>query len=238
MRALQHARQRARACRARIGRDPQGLLERVTRYLLDIYGIELIRATSTFLEGGHAEISPAEGCLFYNEQLDHHLAEKQLVILHELGHLELHSRLQRWCDTPDPVYGTMYLNDGAPALARYNRRSREEAEANAFAMEFLCPSHDLLQTWRRQPQTRIAQLAERVGVPVAVVQTQLAEALYWHVFSEPTSPSSPPKREIDCDSSQLDAATCIGSPVLVDAGPGTGENGNLDPPRPISARYM
>ena len=226
MRSLQQARQRARTCRDAMGHTPEDLLERVTRYLLDIHGIELHRAPAAFLQGGRAEVSPAEGCLFYDEQLDHNPAEKCFVILHELGHLELHPRLQRCCDTPDPVYGTMYLNDGAPALARYNRRSREEAEANAFATEFLCPSRELLQMWRRRAHDSVAHLARDVGAPVPMVHAQLAEALYWHAREEPPSHASH-GGGVDCDASQLAAATYTGVPVLVDAGPGTGKTATL-----------
>ena len=226
MRSLQQARQRARACRDAMGHSPEELLERITRYLLDIHGIELHRAPAAFLQGSRAEVSPAEGCLFYDEQLDHHPAEKRFVILHELGHLELHPRLQRCCAAPDPVYGTMYLNDGAPALARYNRRSREEAEANAFATEFLCPSRELLQMWRRRAHDSVAHLARSVGAPVPMVHAQLAEALYWHDREEPP-PSTPRANGVDCDASQLAAATYTGAPVLVDAGPGTGKTATL-----------
>ena len=215
-----------RACRDAIGNTPEDLLERVIRYLLDIHGIELHRASAAFLQGSRAEVSPAEGCLFYDEQLDQNPAEKRFVILHELGHLELHPRLQRCCATPDPIYGTMYLNDGAPALARYNRRSREEAEANAFATEFLCPSRELLQMWRRQEHDSVAHLARSVGAPMPMVHAQLAEALYWHAREEPP-PQTPRENGVDCDASQLAAATYTGAPVLVDAGPGTGKTATL-----------
>ncbi len=232
MKSLAYARARAQSCRGIIDASPEGLLDRVTHYVFDIHGIELHPANAAFLDGGRAEVSPAEGCLFYDERLDGNLAEKLVVVLHELGHLELHARLKRCCAEPDPVYGSMYVHDGVPALARYNRRAREEAEANAFATEFLCPSHEVFQQWRQHPHDDSARMAQRLRVPVSLVRAQLAEALYWLAMGE-----SPPRHEphrhdrrpgaIACDPSQLRAATCTGRPVLVNAGPGTGKTATL-----------
>lgn len=227
MKSLKHARQRARECRDALGASPDGLPERVRRYLFDTHGIELHRANEVFLEGGRAEVSPAEGCLFYDERLDDDPAEKLVVVLHEWGHLELHARLKRCCATPDPVYGSMYLDEGAPALARYNRRAREEAEANAFATEFLYPSREVLQQWRENPHENSARMARRLGVPVSIVQAQLAEALYWLAVGEDLAPRDKDARALEYEPSQLEAATCTGRPVLVHAGPGTGKTATL-----------
>ncbi|WP_143301654.1 UvrD-helicase domain-containing protein, partial [Candidatus Entotheonella palauensis] len=232
MTALTHARQRAQACRQIIGADAKGMLERVTAYLLDVHDIEVHAVNRAFLDGGRAEVSPAEGCLFYDAQLDADPAQKLVVMLHELGHLELYHRLQGDCDTPDPVLGSMYLNDGAAALARYNPRAREEAEANAFATAFLCPSDGVLAQWLEQPQMDSAALARRLGVPKSVVHAQLVEGLYRMVV-EPPAPQVEPavptavKSVPEGDASQLAAATCTGRPVLVHVGPGTGKTATL-----------
>lgn len=231
MTALTHVRQRALACRQIIGEDTAGRLQRVIAYLLEVHGIETHPVNAAFLDGGQAEVSPAEGCLFYNAQLDDDAAQKLVVMLHELGHLELHHRLQGDCATPDPVLGSMYLNDGAAALARYNPRAREEAEANAFATAFLCPSHEVLAQWLDHPQMDSAELAQRLEVPKSIVHAQLAEGLYQMVV-EP-SPQSRVETQATsnalptCDASQLAAATCTGRPVLVNAGPGTGKTTTL-----------
>lgn len=229
MTLLTHARQRAQACREIIGAAPAGMLDRVTTYLLDIHGIETHAVNTAFLDGRRAEVSPAEGCLFYDARLDGEPAEKLFIMLHELGHLELHHRLQGDCDTPDPVLGSMYLNDGAAALARYNRRSCEEAEANAFATAFLCPSHEVLEQWLGHAQMDNTALAVRLGVPKAVIHAQLAEGLY-RVVAEPQAEPAPQVLRgtaAPCDASQLEAATYTGRPVLVNAGPGTGKTATL-----------
>ena len=227
MRSLAVARQRARACRTLLGAASEPLFDQVVRYLSTTHHIELHPANHVFLDGGRAEVSPSEGCLFYDEGLDSHPAEKLLTILHELGHLELHARLQRCCAAPDPVYGSMYINDGAPALARYNRRAREEAEANAFAAEFLCPSHEVLQQWQHDAAASSSAVAQRLGVSVAVVHAQLAEALYWLAMGHDTTEPDDRRGVVAWDASQREAATYTGSPALVQAGPGTGKTATL-----------
>ena len=227
MASLSRAKQRAQACRQRIGTQTNGMLARVMAYLWEAHDIEAHPVNAAFLDGGRAEVSPAEGCLFYDAQLDAEPAQKLLVMLHELGHLELHHRLQGHCDTPDPVLGSMYLNDGAAALARYHPRSGEEAEANAFATAFLCPSDDLLTQWLAQPQLDSATLARRLGAPRSVVHAQLAEGLYRLAVEPEASTPAAIKAAPECDASQLAAATHTGCPVLVNAGPGTGKTATL-----------
>ena len=227
MASLSRARQRARACRQRVGTQTDGMLARVMAYLWEAHNIEAHAVNAAFLDGGRAEVSPAEGCLFYDAQLDADPAQKLLVALHELGHLELHHRLQGHCETPDPVLGSMYLNDGAAALARYHPRSSEEAEANAFATAFLCPGDDLLAQWLAQPQLDSAALARRLGAPRSVVHAQLAEGLYRQVVEPEASAPAAVKAAPACDASQLGAATHTGCPVLVNAGPGTGKTATL-----------
>jgi superfamily I DNA/RNA helicase len=121
----------------------------------------------------------------------------------------------------------MYLNDGAPAVARYNPHSREEAEANAFAAEFLCASREVLQQWLQNPGADSVSLAQHLGVPVYVVHAQLAEALYWTTVGEDADASEKSARAVADDPSQRQAAECTGRPVLVQAGPGTGKTATL-----------
>src|SRR5437764_385077 len=101
MRYLKRARSRARACRAKIDAISGELLEALSQYLLDVHQIELEPVNSEFLKGGRAEVVHSEGCLFYDKRFDRDPAEKLIVILHELGHLELHPRLKRRCTGRD-----------------------------------------------------------------------------------------------------------------------------------------
>ena len=108
MRSLKRAREQARDCRRKIGGGKEGLLERVINYLEDEHQIELIPANSHFLQNGHALLKPAEGCLYYDRKYDDDPVARLKVILHELGHLELHGRLKKLCSEPDPVYGSIF----------------------------------------------------------------------------------------------------------------------------------
>lgn len=227
MRYLKRARNRARACRAKIDAMSEELLVAIAQYLLDIHLIELEPVNSEFLKGGRAEVVHSEGCLFYDECFDRDLAEKLIVILHELGHLELHPRLKRRCTGRDTLIGSMYLNDGGPAIARYNKRSREEAEANAFVTEFLCPSDEIFNRWRNEVGENSQTLAEMLGAPVSVVQAQLAEGLYCLTLGGDAEAKKSKHQEFECDPVQEEAARYTGAPVLVNAGPGTGKTATL-----------
>lgn len=228
MRSLRHARERARACRALVGTTPENLFEQVVKYISDVHEVELEPTTKEFLEGGRAEISPVEGCLFYDQGLDNDPNQRLLIILHELGHLELHPRLKRRCEATEALYGSMYLNDGAPALARYNKKGREEAQATAFATEFLCSSIDVFNEWKADERCSSSALSARLGVPVHIVQAQLAEALYrTSLESEILAEEVRAQSVFEYDPSQLEAATYTGGPALVNAGPGTGKTATL-----------
>ena len=228
MKFLQTARRKARECRKAVGISAAELLERIEQYLWERYQIELVAVDADVIDGGRAELRPDEGCLYYDEKLNEKSDDKLFVIAHELGHLELHPRLTRGCAEPDPVYGSMYGSAGADSLTRYNSRSREEAEANAFAAEFLCPSDEVFKIWLNNPSDTTAEkLAGALGAPVFIVYSQLADALYQKVFTNENAPDSLPSEENKCDPKQEEAATFTSAPVIVDAGPGTGKTKTL-----------
>jgi superfamily I DNA/RNA helicase len=225
MRSLKRAREQARGCRRKIGGEKEGLLERVINYLEDEHQIELIPANSDFLQNGHALLKPAEGCLYYDRKYDMEQVDKLKVILHELGHLELHGRLKKLCSEPDPVYGSIYAASGAGRLTRYNPRAQEEAEANAFATEFLCPQDEAFLLWQSAPDSLF--IADRFGAPVHTVHAQLAEALFRIAGGAGDAPEKKRFTGFECDDSQIAAATFTGAPALVCAGPGTGKTATL-----------
>lgn len=224
---LKFARRKARECRKLVGISATELLARVEQYLWEKYKIELVSVEASVINGGRAELRPDEGCLYYDENLNEKPDEKLFVIAHEVGHLELHPRLTRGCAEPDPVYGSMYGCAGTESLTRYNSRSREEAEANAFAAEFLCPSDEVFRLWLTNKGATAEKLAESLGAPFFIVNSQLAEALYQKAFSFDNSSFSSKKDEKECDPIQEEAATFVGAPVLINAGPGTGKTKTL-----------
>ena len=227
MKFLQAARRRARECRNTVGISAPELLERTERYLWEKYRIELVAVDVAVIDGGRAELRPDEGCLYYDQNLNDTPEKKLLVIAHEVGHLELHPRLTRGCREPDPVYGSMYGSAGADSLTRYNSRSREEAEADAFAAEFLCPSDEAFRLWLMSEGKTAEHIAEALGAPIFIVYSQLAEALYQNVFSIENASALTKIDEKKCDPKQEEAAVFRGAPVIVDAGPGTGKTKTL-----------
>jgi superfamily I DNA/RNA helicase len=227
VRSLKRARERARDIRGQIGGRKEGLLERVISYLEDEHQIELIPTNPDFLQNGHALLKPAEGCLYYDRRYDDDQVAKRKVILHELGHLELHGRLKQLCAEPDPVYGSMYAASGAGGLTRYNPRAQEEAEANAFATEFLCPQDEAFRLWQSASDSDSSKIAGHFGVSVHTVQVQLAEALFWIAGGGKSGQGKRRFTGFEYNDSQLAAATFTGAPALVCAGPGTGKTATL-----------
>lgn len=252
MRSLDHAKQQAREVRALIGSEAENLLDRLRDFIERQYDIELIPVPAAVIDEGRAEVSPSERTLNYDERFDRRPAELLWVLAHELGHLTMHARLTKPYAQPDPLLGSVYLNEGAAAIARYSRRAREEAEANAFANEFIAPARDVFAEWRTTPGATTHSIAERRGVPEKIVRVQLAEALYQLLLSPaaehsnhgghgetrgeskvenfPVSPRDPrgsSNKAVACDPRQLEAATFTGAPALVTAGPGTGKTATL-----------
>ncbi|MBS1808798.1 MAG: UvrD-helicase domain-containing protein [Acidobacteria bacterium] len=226
MRSLTRARSVARQVRAQIGYANDKLYERIISYIEKHHQIEVQAVPSAALFGSKAEVRADDAALFYDEALEKDEFEKLFVILHELGHLELHHRLKSVDEVPNLIIGAIYASDGAAALARYNPRAQEEAEANAFAREFLCPGDEVFRRWQSEdrPDSRI--IAESLNLPQYLVRAQLAEALALLAMGDGEQ-STKKKQKFECDKSQLAAAKFVGAPALVNAGPGTGKTATL-----------
>lgn len=223
MRTLEHARARGREYRALLGPDPEGLCDRIERYLLGTWNIETVAVGPAQMEGSVGEIAPLCGVLTYADTLSP--ADKVTLFAHELGHLVLHKRLTDPTLPRDPVLGSAYADAGPGAIARYSPRALEEAQASAFAAEFLCPSGELFAAWRDDPMATAQLLAVRFEVPREVVRAQLAQALLDTAIGADTVAAAP--REVRCTDRQLEAARFTGKPALIDAGPGTGKTATL-----------
>jgi len=233
MRSLAHAREQARAERERVNAvkattpkdapPAEKLLAQLTTYLADTVKVDPVEMPRDAMEGKRGAIS-SDAVLTYVEGLD--VVERVEVIAHELGHWLLHKRLSDPSVPRDPVLASQYAQAGTAAVARYSRKMREEAEAIAFALEFLCPSDALFERWRSDDGATTAGLAEELGIPERIVRVQLANGLF-----EVTMGAAEPrkKREILYTNEQRDGArfTERGRPVLVDAGPGTGKTATL-----------
>lgn len=227
MRQLDMARSVARDCRALFGLttglEPARVIETIESWLWTEHSIEIALVDAAFLRGSRGELVLAEEILYIDKRLQSSPAERLEVVAHEVGHLLLHHR-HLGSRSLDLLRGSVFLDQGAPALARYSPRSKEEAEASAFAAELICPSVEVFAAWQSAPRVALEELSATFACTPELVQIQLAEGLYRHVVGESSAPKADdhpvtPEQEL--------AATTIGSPVLVDAGPGTGKTKTL-----------
>src|SRR5262249_25379220 len=119
MDALHHARSRARTEREALASSGDTLLGRLRALIEDRYQLELIPVSKDqFLRGSRAEVVLAEGCLYYDRDLDADPWELLEVLAHELAHLVLHHR-SLLVSGGDLIRGSVFLENGAPALGRY-----------------------------------------------------------------------------------------------------------------------
>jgi DNA helicase-2/ATP-dependent DNA helicase PcrA len=224
MSPLANARVRGREERKRLGGSSEFLLLRLQRWILDEYDIEAVPVDKDgFLQGSRGEIVPAEGCLYYDRRLESNPEELLEVIAHEYGHLVLHHDSFVGA-AQDLIRGSAFLNSGASGLSRYSPRSQQEAEASAFAAELICPASEIFERWRENLTTTAANLASEFRATPSLVRIQLAEGLYGCIAGQ--AEPEPLKDETPTPE-QEQAATAFGTPVILDAGPGTGKTKTL-----------
>src|SRR5689334_11953565 len=133
MESLISVKERARLVRSKALEYSNDLLEGLKQYIEKNHKIKVVPAKKGVMAGAQGLLSVDEEKIRYDEELDKDPVQRLLVVAHEAGHLELHARLKDEVGVIDLL--SPYLNTGGPALARYNRRSREEIEADAFANE-------------------------------------------------------------------------------------------------------
>lgn len=213
-----------------IGFEPENLLANLLNYFeeKDI-NVEAVPADEI---DGHEARLRADGNLFYDERLDKKPLRKLFVLAHELGHLDLEHKFTNYTDGQHLGAGTDYANNGAGVVARYHARVYEEAEADAFATEFLAPCREIFQKWFDSDNLTSAQIAANDRLEIEVVRTQLAQGLYEFLYGDERQQSKRKRLEVilkpDVDySKQQAAAQHAGSPALIDAGPGTGKTTTL-----------
>jgi len=214
------ARSIAREKRRELGDDSRGLLAAL-REEFAREGFAVVAVAKDFLQGSRGELAPDERTVYYDSSLNER--EVLEVLAHEFGHWVLH---HRHLSSPreDLLRGSVFLGNGSAGLSRYSPRSQEEADANAFAAELICPARDIFDLWKRSPDIASVDLQDHFAATRSLVRIQLAEGLYEHISGSPPAASTdthPPTQE------QERAATLLGVPVLVDAGPGTGKTKTL-----------
>ena len=233
MRSLARARVEARAARVKVdavtlddsatgGLEPSMiLLAKLVKYLEETLEVTLVPLGKDVMQGDSAALN-TDGFLKYFEGLN---ATEQLEkFAHELGHKQMHRRLSDRTVPVDPLYTSIYGDAGPIALTRYSKRMREEAEANAFVQEFVCPSDVVFAAWKDNEAATTESLAVEQGVTEQVVRVQLANALHELAVGRKEAPF---RRPITYTDEQDKAARHTGTPALVDAGPGTGKTATL-----------
>ena len=178
------------------------------------------------LGGGEGAMHRASGAIYISNALAPELAV--FVEAHEFGHY--------WIETPDdPAIASKQVDPGAPEEATplglrrveaYSAQELRERHANVFAREFLLPRLDARRLFADEGKTA-PDIADDLKVPIGLVHQQLAVALLL-----PETPPSPedelePGEPLGLDDSQREAAEHEGSPLLVEAGPGTGKTRTL-----------
>ena len=178
------------------------------------------------LGGGEGALHRASSAICISNALAPELAA--FVEAHEFGHF--------WIETPDdPAIVPKDADPGAPEEATplglrrveaYSAQELRERHANVFAREFLLPRSDAKRLFADQGKTA-PDIAGDLKVPIGLVHQQLAVALLL-----PETPPSPedelePVERPGLDDSQRKAAEHEGSPLLVEAGPGTGKTRTL-----------
>lgn len=151
-------------------------------------------------------------------------ADETVVIVHEVGHFLLHRDPHSEVTVRQRGLGGDPIDSGAGKVEGYSPKERKEVQADVFAGEFLCPSDWLREAYvvhNRRPQ----DIAAELGLPVALVTSQMARALLLPPLRRAREVQ--PVADFDLDDSQALAATWDKGPLLIDAGPGTGKTRTL-----------
>ncbi|MCA1373571.1 MULTISPECIES: ATP-dependent helicase [unclassified Bradyrhizobium] len=150
------------------------------------------------------------------------------VEAHEFGHF--------WIETPtDPAIVPRGSDPGAPeegtplGLKRVEAYSPDELRerfANVFAREFLLPDHEARRLFIEEGHVA-PKIAGDLTLPLGLVHQQLAASLLLPQMPKAVVGETLATEHPGLDDSQREAAHHEGSPLLVEAGPGTGKTRTL-----------
>ncbi|WP_326912931.1 UvrD-helicase domain-containing protein [Rhizobium johnstonii] len=180
--------------------------------------VEGVEPADPVLAGGLGVLKRKFNTIFVSSALSKET--KNEIIAHEIGHFVVH--LESEVRT-DENYANDESRDPLRRVDAYSKRERREAQANTFARELLFPR----QLARRlfEEGKRAHAIARSLGLNRELVYQQLADALLL--------PEQPPKIETSqsasrgLNPSQERASDHLGTPFLLEAGPGTGKTKTL-----------
>ena len=162
------------------------------------------------------------------------LAQQSFDAAHEIAHVWLHRASAHGgphsCSPADVSPDSTSETPGS-ALSKvdgYSPQQRRESEANVFAAELLLPG-PLAEALFFGEHLTAEAIAEQLGLPAGLVQTQLAEALLLPPITDTPEEAKAPASAaaVTLDASQAAAAEIPCGPLLVGAGPGTGKTKTL-----------
>ena len=155
------------------------------------------------------------------------LSEQNFDAAHEIAHVWLHqdSAHGASCTPADVSLGGETPGSALSKVNGYSPKQRREGEANGFAGELLLPGPLARRLFFDEKLTS-ELIAEQLGLPAALVQSQLAEGVLLPPLLE-SADKETPAATITLDPSQNLAAEAASGPLLVGAGPGTGKTKTL-----------
>lgn len=146
------------------------------------------------LDGGRACYIPKAGLIVYEDSGTDF--DRAFRIAHELGHLHLGDSEEEdftgppYAITPDRPAEAAPI--GVERVIDYGRRQRREAQMDLFAREFLLP-RSVAKKLHLETGMTAAQIASKLGAPIAVVAQQLFDALLLPPVELPSDSNIPEK---------------------------------------------
>lgn len=177
------------------------------------------------LKGARALYDDQSGAICFEQTSA--VADRALLIAHELGHAELHAGSSN-CDSSeiDPSQTSQNSPTGIQRVEDYGAKERRELQANVYARELLLPRQLVADIYLTQEHNS-KDIADQTGLPLALVRQQLIDAL---LLPKPEEQSELGENAVltpPCDPSQIRAVSHRGSAYQLQAGPGTGKTKTL-----------
>ncbi|MCG3138759.1 MAG: ATP-dependent DNA helicase Rep [Phycisphaerae bacterium] len=184
--------------------------------------VEEVAKGDVRLYGGRA-VYDADSLLIIHEQSGDRFTDAFLVA-HEIGHAEFGGgEAPSQATKIDPLQASEAVPLGVDRVVDYSHRQRREVLMNVFAREFLLP-----RSWMRDlhldERLTAAEIASKCGAPHAVVAQQLLDAL---LLPPIVIPEESQVANLPLTTDQSAAAEHDGTPLLLEAGPGTGKTKTL-----------